>query len=307
MRNVWEWEVPEAKRGKRYGIWKRELDEFLKGIVESQRDDLEEIPLTSGMTVLGPVEMVVYLEGETPASLKKETYSRVYIAEDGYPIYQRKRRRFYPLEFPHTTVRIAVRVKGKKEKPALPKSVEAAFYFLENSDPDLMEKTRRQAEEAMLSLAEILGGTEMALLAVGGRWRELRGALKNLPEEAFERFATRNQRGFLEYEGPLKRIEELFPAHNVNLSSITTSLVSQVSDYSPQEIRELLERLLEKAVREGGRVEERIYGRSYDISLSVQAQPERTIYVALKYRGLSHGHYGLVINRRGSVLLLESD
>ena len=307
MRNVWEWEVPEAKRGKRYGIWKRELDEFLKGIVESQRDDLEEIPLISGTTVLGPVEMVVYLEGETPASLKKETYSRVYIAEDGYPIYQRKRRHFYPLEFPHTTVRIAVRVKGKKEKPALPKSVEAAFYFLENSDPDLMEKTRRQAEEAMLSLAEILGGTEMALLAVGGRWRELRRALKNLPEEAFERFTTRNQRGFLEYEGPLKRIEELFPAHNVNLSSITTSLASQVSDYSPQEIRELLERLLEKAVREGGRVKERIYGRSYDISLSVQAQPERTIYVALEYRGLSHGHYGLVINRRGSVLLLESD
>lgn len=299
MRNVWEWEVPEAKRGKRYGIWKRELDEFLKGIVESQRDDLEEIPLISGTTVLGPVEMVVYLEGETPTSLKKETYSRVYIAEDGYPIYQRKRRHFYPLEFPHTTVRIAVRVKGKKEKPALPKSVEAAFYFLENSDPDLMEKTRRQAEEAMLSLAEILGGTEMALLAVGGRWRELRRALKNLPKEAFE--------SFLEYEGPLKRIEELFPAHNVNLSSITTSLASQVSDYSPQEIRELLERLLEKAVREGGRVKERIYGRSYDISLSVQAQPERTIYVALEYRGLSHGHYGLVINRRGSVLLLESD
>lgn len=305
MQNVWEWEVPEAMRGK-HGTWKRELNEFLREIAESRKDDLEEIQLTSGMTALGPVEMVVYLEGETPASLKKKTYGQVYITGVGYPL-RRRQRYFYPLEFPYTTVKIAVKVKGKKEKPALPKSVEAALYFLENSDPDLMEKTRRQTEEAMLSLAEILGGTEMALLAVGGRWRELRRALNNLPEEAFERFATRNQYGFLEYEGPLKRIEELFPAH-VNLSSITTSLASQAPDYSsPQEIRELLERLLEKAVREGGRVEERIYGRSYDISLSVQAQPERSIYVALEYRGLSHGHYGLVINRRGSILLLESD
>lgn len=305
MQNVWEWEVPEAMRGK-HGTWKRELNEFLREIAESRKDDLEEIQLTSGMTVLGPVEMVVYLEGETPASLKKKTYGQVYITGVGYPL-RRRRRHFYPLEFPYTTVRIAVKVKGKKEKPALPKSVEAALYFLENSDPDLMEKTRRQAEEAMLSLAEALGGTEMALLAVGRRWRELRRALNNLPEEAFERFATRNQYGFLEYEGPLKRIEELFPAHNVNLSSITTSLASQVSDYPPQEIRELLERLLEKAVQEGGRASESINGRSYDISLSVQAQPEKTIYVALEYRGLSHGHYGLVINRRGSILLLESD
>lgn len=300
MKNVWEWKVPEAKQGN----WKRELNEFLKGIVESRKDDLEEIQLTSGSTVWGPVEMVVY-KGGTPASLEKKTYGQVYVTGVGYP-FRRQRRSFYSLEFPYTTVKIVVRVKGKKEKPALPRSLEAALYFLENGDLDLLESTRRQAEEAMLSLAEILGGTEMALLAVGGKWRELRRALKNLPKEAFERFATRNpQYGFPEYGGPLKRIGELFPA-SVGLSSITTSLASQAPGYSPQEIRELLERLLEKAVREG-MAEEGINGRSYDISLSARAQPEKAIHVALEYRGMGHGHYGLVINRRGSILLLESD
>lgn len=257
----------------------------------------EEHRTASGRTLVGP--FWVRIQGVDPHSgTPAQERHKVYVARSG-EIFIRKGRRTWHLLRPR--IRPALyRFSPAEEKGVLwgfPRyAIEASLYLLANADPDFLVAVKREVEGALLGMASRLGLEEAAtalrrrdyrrakalLLASGrvgefleeervreGRVRGL-GLLGSGP--AVQRFATS-----LRSEG-LRRVEDL---------------ASWVEAIPVGESRTLLSRYR---------------GKSYDITLHARRDAEGFFAsVSLEYRDLGHGHYGFLLNRRGSVLLVESD
>ncbi len=86
-----------------------------------------------------------------------------------------------------------------------------------------------------------------------------------------------------------------------------TSLRSLIGkDWNAESLKKLAEESFEKGVAWAD------YVSKYNVKISLRYMPEfpgkqYEAGVSAEYKGLSHGHYGLIVNWRGAVFLAESD
>lgn len=257
----------------------------------------EEHRTASGRTLVGP--FWVRIQGVDPHSgTPAQERHKVYVASNG-DIFVRKGRRTWHLLRPRIRPTL-YRFSPAEEKEALegfPRyAVKASLYLLANADPDFLVPERREVEEALLGMASRLGLGEAADAL---RRRDYRRAKTLL-------LASRRVGGFLEEErvreGKVRGLELL--GSGPALQRFATSLRSE----GLREVEDLASWVEAVPVGESRTLLSRYRGKSYDITLHVRRGAEGFFAsVSLEYRDLGHGHYGLLLNRRGSVLLVESD
>lgn len=266
----------------------RGFQEFVKAVWEEISSVAEEtFTLTSGEKMAGPFEALA----DGP---RGQFQKRVYLTEAGGLLQRRGRFKCYYLgpTFFDGVDRIQLRPSGSQE---LPYPIEGSLYLLANADPDLFVGRRRHLEQALLALARTLGDPALEDLLRKRAWRRAREAFRSHPEESLKRA--------LEGEVGDRIRREI--GWGSNLRRLSTSLRSE----APRLGVAYLERFLEEAQRSGSASSPRERGKSYDFSLYACRLPDGDLeaYASLEYRGMGNGHYGLLINRKGSILLTESD
>ncbi len=230
----------------------------------------EFIPLTNG-------DRIVAL----PLVLPGRRGYRVYLGD--YELYYRKGKRFYALGYLQDVGRmnLAPSPLRKKKGQKLPPGVENLFTFLRRASPDLNPSIWRDALGYLEELKAAVG--------VGGE-----------PERIYR----------VLNEGVWKDGYPL-PDHyfwgGASLKEPWTSLRSLTG--GAWDAKEGLKKLAEEALEKG---EAWVAPPSlkYDIKVGFRLVPEPLGYktsVSAEYRGLAHGHYGVVVNWRGAVFLAESD
>jgi len=166
------------------------------------------------------------------------------------------------------------------EKPKLPRSVENVFKFFRVADSDLNPMVWQEA----------LGYLEGLKAAIG---------IEGNPEHAY-RFL--GEKGWKE-DYPLP--DSLWSGANlknpwVSLRSLTGGVWGSEED---------LKRLAEEAA-EKGEAWTIPPSLKYSVKIGLRRVPDLPGYetsVLAEYRGLAHGHYGLLVSWRGTVFLAESD
>ncbi len=228
----------------------------------------EFIPLTNG-------DRIVAL----PLVLPGRRGYRVYLGNR--ELYYRKGKRFYPLGYLQDVGRmnLAPSPLRKKKGQKLPRSVENLFRFLRTGSPDLNPSIWEDALGYLerLRAAMGIGGDPKRtyqLLSEGG-WKDS----YPLPE----------------YFWDGARLKEPW----TSLRSLTGGAWDD---------KEGLKKLAEEAL-EKGEVWATPRSLKYDIKVRFWLVPEfgYETGISAEYRGLAHGHYGIVVNWRGSVFLAESD
>jgi len=206
---------------------------------------------------------------------------RVYLGDR--ELYYRRGNRFYSLGYLQDVGRmnLAPSPLRKKKGEKLPRSVENLFRFLRTASPDLNPLIWKDA----LSYLEEL----KAALGVGGEpervYRVLsEGGWKDgypLPDDYF-------------WDGA--RLKEPW----TSLRSLTGG---------SWDVKEGLKKLAEEALEKGeGWVTPP--SLKYDIKVRFRLVPDPFGYetgILAEYRGLAHGHYGIVVNWKGAVFLAETD
>jgi hypothetical protein len=206
---------------------------------------------------------------------------RVYLGDR--ELYYRRGNRFYSLGYLQDVGRmnLAPSPLRKKRGEKLPRSVENLFRFLRTASPDLNPSIWR---DALAYLEEL-----KAAVGVGGE-----------PERVYR---VLNQGGWKD-SYPLP--DDYF-WDGARLKEPWTSLRSLTG--GAWDDKEGLKKLAEEALEKG---EAREVPRSlkYDVKITFWLVPEPLGYetgISAEYRGLAHGHYGIVVNWRGAVFLAESD
>ncbi len=204
---------------------------------------------------------------------------RVYLGD--YQLYYRRGGQFYTLGYLQDVGRLGLAyspLRPKKKK--LPDNVENIFKFFRVASSDL---NPMYWEDALSYLEEL-----KVAVGVGGE-----------PERIYRAL---NEAGWKDsYPVP----SSLW--NGANLKEPWTSLRSLTGGiWDPKEgLKKLAEEALEK-----GEAWVAPPSLKYDIKVGFRLVPEPLGYetgISAEYRGLAHGHYGIVVNWRGSVFLAESD
>jgi hypothetical protein len=171
-------------------------------------------------------------------------------------------------------------LKRKKEKK-LPRSVENLFRFFRTASPDLNPLVWQDALEYLEKLRTATG-------------------LEGDPEHIYRAL---NEKGWKE-DYPLP---PYYLWDGASLKNPWTSLRSLTGGL--WDVEGGLKRLAKEAL-EKGVAEETLPSMKYRIRVSFRTLPDLPGYetgISVEYQGLAHGHYGLVVNWRGTVFLSESD
>ncbi len=206
---------------------------------------------------------------------------RVYLGEHRQ-LYYRRGNRFYRLGSLQDIERLPLAqspLRTKREKK-LPRSVENVFRFFRIADPDLNPTAWQDA----------LGYLQKLKAAVG------------IEGNSGYIYRFLSEKGWRE-DYPLP--DSLW--NGANLKEPWTTLRNLTGGVwgTEEDLKKLAREVTEK-----GETWVTPPSLKYSVKVGLRSLPESSGYetnVLAEYKGLMHGHYGLLVNRRGTVFLAESD
>ncbi len=206
---------------------------------------------------------------------------RVYLGEYD-DLYYRRGKRYYRLGRLENVEQLGLAhspLRPQTEKK-LPRNVENVFRFFRMADPDLNPTAWQDA----------LGYLQKLKAAVG---------IEGNPGRIYRFLREKGWGG--DYPLP----DSLW--NGANLKEPWTTLRSLTGGVwgSEEDLKELAEEITEK-----GETWVTPPSLKYSVKVGLRSLPDSSGYetnVLAEYKGLAHGHYGLLVNRRGTVFLAESD